>query len=125
MKCELEFWNYSFLRLTDPNQLIHHTGPAFQVFLELAQRPDAYEVRVVGRPIVIDGAILVWGATSEKGRKAVMTGYSFADVLSIEKMAGDLRSWGVREWASRVDELRDWTAHLYDYLSPTAVKPGG
>ncbi len=71
MKCELAFEGYRYLRLVDCDQLTHHTGAAFARFLELAHPGHDLTVKLAGRPLRIDGAVLVWGATTSEGAEAV------------------------------------------------------
>jgi hypothetical protein len=116
MKCELEFEGYRYLRLTDPRQLDHHKGAAFLKFVQMAHDPAAFEVRVVGKPLKVEGAVLVWGAITPEGRDATIREYGFADVLPVEEMLGDLRQWDPPAWKQRVDELRRWSLELFDGL---------
>ena len=121
LKCELAWANYSYLRLTHPTQLDHHTGAAFQAFLSFAREPARYEVRVAARSVPVDGAILIWGAITDEGTSSVIEQCGFAGVLSIEQMLDDLAEWGSPQWEDRVAELRRWTDYLLSYLAkPTA-----
>ena len=106
-KCELEFEGYRYLRLSAPDQIEHHRGSAaFSKFLRLARDPSASGVRVAGRELTVDGAILVWGATSEDGRGGAMEHYGFAEVLSLEDMIVQLKRWSPPEWEEHVSALR-------------------
>jgi len=116
LKCELEYANYKYLRLTGSDQLLHHTSVAFAKFLEIAKAPAALDVRCKGRPISVDGAILVWGASSPEGRCAVMAKYGFADVLSLEMMLADLQEWTPNGWAEFANRYRGWTNELFEFL---------
>ncbi len=116
-KAEFAFEGYRYLRLTEPQQLAHHgTKGAFGCFLAMARTPDAYEARLNAKPVEVHGAILVWGAVSDEGRRSVMEHYGFADVLSLEEMVNDLNGWQNPEWAAKLAELRDWTSGLFDRL---------
>ena len=117
LKCELEYDNYKYLRLTGPDQLLHHTSGAFTRFLEVAREPTALDVRCKGQPIAVDGAILIWGATEPDGRIAVKEKYGFADVLSLEAMASDLQAWVPNGWSEIAERHRGWTNELFDFLS--------
>jgi hypothetical protein len=124
MKCWLEFDNYRYLRLVDSAQLQRIVsqkiaGSALQEFLRLAKEPSTFEVRVNGRPLPgqVNGAILIWGATSDSGSKAVIDEYSFADVLSVETILDDLRVWMPTRWSERINELRHWSDELFTYLT--------
>jgi hypothetical protein len=61
LKCELEWDGYKYLRLTDASQLDHHTGDAFQKLLDFAKSPAAYSLTVGGKPVEVQGAVIVWG----------------------------------------------------------------
>lgn len=117
LKCELEYENYRYLRLSEPGQLGHHTSTAFKKLLTVASHPHALESRVAAKPLHVDGAILIWGATTPQGREAVMHDHGFADVLSVEEMLVDLHRWGDSHWQQRVAEVRVWTEHLLTHLS--------
>jgi hypothetical protein len=123
MKCWTELDNYRYLRLIDSEQLQRavdqkFAGNAFQEFLLFSKDQSAFEVQVNGRalPTQADGAILIWGATSDSGRSAAIAEYNFGDVLSTETMLDDLQSWKPTQWAERVDELRQWSDELFRYL---------
>jgi hypothetical protein len=119
MKCELQYQGYRFLRLTNITQLEHHTeapSPAFRWFLRLARNPEAFDVRVMNKQVAIDGAILIWGAVTPKGREAVMAEHNIADVLSVEDMVSDLRKWQPAEWMELVGRRRHWCNELFDFL---------
>jgi hypothetical protein len=116
-KAELAWEGYRYLRLTELLQLAHHgTKGAFGRFLAMAQTPDAYEARVKSKPIEVHGAILVWGAVTDEGRRSVIEHYGFADVLSLEAMVRDLQDWANVEWIERLRVLREWTTGLFDGL---------
>ena len=120
LKCELEFDGYKYLRLTSADQLRHHTSEAFVRFLALARDRDSIDVRTGGKPTPVDGAILIWGATTPEGRAAVTAACGFADVLSIEVMLTDLAHWRPDAWSSLVDRHRAWTTELFDMLAAPA-----
>lgn len=117
MKCELEYENYRYLRLADPAQLRHHTSTAFERFLRVAKDPTSMTVRLRGKPLAVDGAVLVWGAVEPEGRARVMAEHAIADVLSLEAMVDDLDRWSPPEWRAFVGRYRDWTNELFDFLS--------
>lgn len=117
MKCELEFQNYRYLRLNDAWQIEHHRNPAFLKFLDLAKHPEVYRVKVRGLEIRADGAVLIWGSVTPKGRRAAIERYGFADVLSVERMANDLHEWNPAEWYEMINELRRWSNQLFDSFS--------
>jgi hypothetical protein len=89
LKCELEYESYRYLRLTDPAQLTHHAGTAFQKLLAVAKEPMQIPVTVAGKALQVEGAVLVWGATTPEGCERAMDAFGFADVLSVELMLDD------------------------------------
>lgn len=121
LKCELEYGNYRYLRLEHPEQLEHHTGRAFQRTMQFAADPQSLNVRIAGKAHQADGAILVWGAISDEGRSLVMEATGVADVLSVENMIADLNQWKPEGWTTLVDERRQWSNALFDYLDGTWV----
>jgi hypothetical protein len=116
LKCELEWDHYKYLRLTDASQLAHHTRAAFQKLLDFAKNQSAYSVTVGGKPMAVNGAVLVWGATTPAGCEAVRSTYGFADVLSVETMLHDLRQWHCEPWMARVAEVGKWCSELTEFL---------
>ena len=118
MKAEMAFERYRYLRLTDSSQLSHHTPVrAFSWLVELAADAASHSVRVGAKAMSVDGAILIWGATTTEGRASVIARFGFADVLSVEAMLQDLRAWNDPAWQARVGELRTWADGLLDGLS--------
>lgn len=116
LKCELEYDNYRYLRLINPDQLTHHTSVAFGKFLQVAREPKSLDIRRGGLPTEVVGAILVWGATTSEGCNAVISQYGFADVLSVEAMVEDLHTWAPPGWVALMEQYRGWTNELYDFL---------
>ena len=116
LKCEIEFMGYRYMRLQNGDELRHHSGEAFRKLLLAAKDPKAVEVSVVGKPLAVDGAVLVWGAVTSGGRKAVMREYGFADVLSLEAILGNLRAWAPPAWLERIERLRRYSNELFGYL---------
>lgn len=119
LKSEMAFDNYRYLRLRSIEQLrAERRGGAFRAFLDLAQDPTAYDVRLAGCAVRIDGAVLIWGATTAVGRSAAIDHFALADVLSLEGMLADLSAWGSASWRMRVAELRGWSDELFAFLDP-------
>ncbi|MGB9866752.1 MAG: hypothetical protein ACPLPR_02445 [Bacillota bacterium] len=116
MKCELEFQNYKYLRLSGPWQLHHHSKTAFKKFLQIAVHPSLYRVKVGGREVQVHGAVLIWGAIDPRNRDAIIREYGFADILSVETMINDLRSWRPSHWVQRVEQLKQWSNELFEWL---------
>ena len=116
-KCELAWMGYAYLRLDNPSQLDHHRGkPAFDSFLDAAADPARRAVKVGGKAVAVDGAILIWGAVDPDRRDEVRQAFGFHDVLSLEEMLGDLRAWQDPAWASRLDELATWSHGILEAL---------
>ncbi len=117
LKRELEYQGYRYLRLTSADQVRHHTSTSFTRFLRVAEEPSTSSVRCNGKPLHVDGAILVWGAAAPAGREAAMAEYSFADVSSLASMIVGLRRWRPGEWTTLIDRYRAWTMKLFDVLA--------
>jgi hypothetical protein len=73
-------------------------------------------VKVGGKAVTVDGAILVWGAVDRDRREEVRAAFGFHDVLSLEEMLDDLRAWQDPAWAARLDELAAWTDGMLEAL---------
>jgi hypothetical protein len=119
LKCELEYDGYRYVRLTDPQQLHHHTSKAFAAFLQAAKASASIPIRCGGQSQAIDGAILVWGAITAEGRQATMSAYGFADILSLETMVADLQAWADPSWADLLQSHRRWSDDLFVALGAT------
>ncbi|MGB6836800.1 MAG: hypothetical protein WBF66_03750 [Dehalococcoidia bacterium] len=117
MKCELEFENYRYLRLTDHWQLDHHRTDAFLRFRDLARNPEAYSVTVNGKHVSPAGAILVWGSVTSEGRSDVKQATDVADVLSVEDMIGDLLVWNSVEYKTFIQARGQWCGDLFGILA--------
>jgi len=115
MKCWITWANYRYLRLTEAAQLIGLAEPAFVKFLALARDRAACQVFVGGKPVHVDGAILVWGAATEPGRSAAVA-LGVADVLTVEDMVSDLHVWQPPGWQDFIARRRSWATELFDYL---------
>ena len=125
MKCWLEFDNYRYLRLVDSVQLQRIVnqklaGSAFQEFLQLAQNPTIFDVRVGSHPLpnLVCGAILIWGATSDSGRKAVIADYNLeskAKAILISPAWGLIDLQKLANWiaASRLKVRMQLQLHKY------------
>jgi hypothetical protein len=116
LKCEIAYRGYSYLRLAGSSQLLRERGPAFNRFLKMATESDAFQVKIGGSACHIDGAILVWGATTPAGRDAVIDAYGFVDVLSVEDMLKDLAVRRPTHWIERIDRLQGWSEELFNFL---------
>lgn len=115
MKCWTAYEQYRYLRLDNASQLQRITQPAFRTFLAFARDSTAYRVIVAGKPINVDGAILVWGAVTPEGRSAAAA-LGIADVLSVEEMLNDLHVWQPQAWRDFIAQRRSWAAELFHLL---------
>jgi hypothetical protein len=116
MKCEVEYRNYRFWRLAQPEQLDHHKKKkAFQLFLRLSKDASAVLVKA-GEPIQVHGTILVWGAATPEGIKAVKDQYGFSDVLTVERCIEDLVSWKNKSYLQLLQEREEWSSSLFHAL---------
>lgn len=116
MKCEIEYLNFRYFVLEASHQLDHHTKPAFEAFLRSARHPDEQVVRVRGKEIKINGAILVWGAISDDAKNAVMAERGFHNILSVEDICRDLVDWQNEEYLEMIERYKAWTNRLFDGL---------
>lgn len=117
MKVELEYEGYRYITLERIDQLEHHRLRAFQRFLAVAREPRAHEVRVGGKPVPVDGAILIWGAVKEDSKQLVLAETGIYDVLSMDSIVDDLRAWAPARYIERVAALRQAANDLFDWLS--------
>jgi len=75
VKAELEYDNYRYLSLMDASQLTHHQGAVFGKLFDLATDRSCIPVTVGGKPMAVDGVVLIWGATTPEGCEAVRSTY--------------------------------------------------
>jgi len=118
-KCEIEYQNYKFVTLEDKSQLEHHNKPAFAALLAAAQCAEKPQTKIGGKDgenVSIDGAILIWGATTKSGRESVMNDRGFSDVLSLEQIIADLQDWQPEEYINMIGARRNWSEEMFDYL---------
>lgn len=116
MKCEIQYMNFGYFVLDASHQLDHHKKPAFEAFLRSALHPDEQVVRVQGKEININGAILVWGAMDADAKNAVIAERGFHNILSVEDICRDLVDWQNREYLEMIERYRAWTNRLFDGL---------
>ena len=122
MKCEIEYKNFQYFVLTSNEQLDHHTKkPAFQSFLRAAREPSAARVTVDGRPVPVDGAILIWGAANPCGCADVREKYKLADVLTVETMVDDLTRSNDEHYVAMLEDRCKWLNEMFYGL---AAGPG-
>ena len=122
MKCEIEYKNFRYFVLTSPEQLDHHTTkPAFRSFLRAAREPSAARVTVDGRPVLVDGAILIWGAATPMGCADVREKFKLADVLTVESMVDDLTRSNDEHYVAMLEDRCKWLNEMFYGL---AAGPG-
>lgn len=120
MKCELQYRNYKFLRLENPDQLHHHKKPAFHSFLDLAdvQSREQYNVTVQKKSCDnIDGTILVWGSYTDAGHDSVIQEYGFSDILSVENIIQNLIEWNDPNYQEFIGNYQAWCSELFTGIS--------
>lgn len=116
MKCEIEYQNFRYFVLNDAWQLDHHRKPAFAAFLKAARSPELASVKVAGKPIRIDGAILVWGAVDDIAAEQIKLEVGLHEILSIEKICRALSTWENEEYLKFIEQYRSWSSQLFDGL---------
>ena len=118
MKCEIEYEKFKYFVLTSPEQLKRHMKkPAFRSFLRTACKPSAARVTVVGLPVPVDGAILIWGAATPKGCADVREKFKLADVLTVESMVDDLTRSNDEGYVEMLKDRRKWINEMFDGLA--------
>lgn len=116
MKCEIQYQNYKYWRLDDPEQLKHHCAKrAFALFLELSRDTKSVEVKA-GRAIDVGGTVLVWGAATPEGVEAVCNHFGISDVLTVEDCIRDLLDWENQEYQRLLSEREQWVLSLFSEL---------
>src|SRR5699024_7488602 len=115
-KCEIEYQNYRFMVLTDPQQLAHHNKPAFAAFLNAASPKPGYQTFVGGQEVQPHGSILVWGAATPSGRQAVIQTYGLHDVLTISSMVQDMQAWQYGPYLELIGQRQLWANELFSGL---------
>ena len=122
MKCEIEYEGFKYFILTCPKQLDHHTKkPAFRSFLRAAREPSVARVTVRGHPVPVDGAILVWGAATQKGCADVREQFKLADVLTVESMVDHLTRSNDEDYVAMLEDRCKWLNEMFYGL---AAGPG-
>lgn len=118
MKCELEYQKYKFLELESIDQLGHHKRdkPAFNAFLDLAKDPKNYQVKVNGEEVHVDGAILIWGKVSNKGKEEVCIIEKIFDILSVEEVINQMIRSDSNYFNSFIAEKKEWSDFLFQKL---------
>src|SRR5439155_19469328 len=109
LKCEIEYQDYKYLVLTDSKQLDHHNKPAFAALLAAAAKQADQRAYVGRKQIAIDGAILIWGATTPEGRAAVVSERGFFEILTLAEIIADLRAWNSEPYRVLLEQRRSWS----------------
>jgi len=116
MKCEIQYQNYRYWRLSSHNQLKHHLSKkAFELFLQLSQDPTSVLVKA-GTPIKVSGTVLVWGAATPEGIAEVRNEFGITDVLTVESCINDLVGWNNIEYRELLDLRDQWISSLFKGL---------
>lgn len=116
LKCEIEYQNYKYLVLSDIKQLVHHNKAAFFALLDAAAKSPGQQTFVGGKELAIDGAILIWGAATPEGKRAVIDTYGFSEILTMAEIIYDLRGWGYEPYRKLIEDRRSWSNELFDAL---------
>jgi hypothetical protein len=117
-KCEIEFRGFRYFTLTGPDQLGHHDKPAFAAFLAAAKgrAPGSRNWKVRNQRLTVDGAILVWGAVTPDGRKAVIEETGLHDVIGLDRIIAECAEWRPDAYCRLVSERRQWCEELFGFL---------
>ena len=128
MKCEIEYRNFRYFVLTSPDQLKPKmTKPAFRSFLRAAREPSAARVTVPSprRSVPVDGAILIWGAATQRGCADVREKFKLADVLTVESMVDDLTRSHDEAYVAMLEDRRKWLNEMFYGLAAGPGKSPG
>ena len=117
MKCEIEYQNFRYFVLERVEQIAHHDKPAFKKFLDSAKCSQSQAIIVDGKPVKTHGAILIWGATTPQGKRAVMESTGVHDVLSVADICLDLIEWGNAEYHNLLATRSKWCLELFSGLA--------
>ena len=117
MKCEIEYQKYKGLILSKEEQLHRHLRKrAFQLLLEIASRPEAFQIKCQGEEINVSGSALIWGKVSEEGATEVKHMHSLTHVLSTESIITDLIDWKDYNYLSLLNQYESWCDQLFTNL---------
>lgn len=117
-KCEIEFNGFRYFTLTGPDQLKHHNKPAFAAFLAAGNGsgPAARGWKVGNQQLTVDGAILIWGAVTPKGRETVMEETGLHDVVGLDRIIAECAAWKPDAYCRLVNDRRKWCEELFAFL---------
>jgi hypothetical protein len=117
-KCEIEFNGFRYFTLTGPAQLMHHRKPAFGAFLAAANgsAPGARDWKVGNQRVTVDGAILIWGAVTDKGRETVIEETGLHDVIGLDRIIAECAEWRPDAYCRLVSDRHTWCEELFGFL---------
>jgi len=117
---EQKFWpeyqGYRFLRLDSADSLEGFATESFRCFRLAAMHPESVSVFINRNLISISGGIFITGAVTSRGFKELRQVPSFRDVLTLEQLIDDLRSWNDRNYEELLAKRRAWSLELIDGL---------
>jgi len=116
MKCEIQFDNFRYLELKSTEDFKHHNKIAFQRFLNTAQEPVNYEVKIKGEATRIEGAILIWGKTSPVSTKSICASTGLTEILSLEEIINDLIAIEDMEYFELLNQKQKWFNYFIDSM---------
>lgn len=117
MKCEIEYQKYKFLTLQDQNQLKHHQNKrAFQLFLEIAEDPNRYDIKCNKELIKVNGTALIWGRTSTEGIHNIRNSFAISHIFSAESIIADLMRWNDQNYLDFIRQYDTWSSSLFSGL---------
>lgn len=116
MKCEIQYQNFKYLKLTSINDFTHHNKIAFKRFLELALNPIDFEVKVLSKNLEIHGAILIWGQVDPLSINSICHKTGFFEVWSLEMIINDLLKTNNPEYTAFLNQRQLWLNYLFNEL---------
>lgn len=117
MKCEIAYQNFKYLTLENPKQIERHESkPAFRKFIQTANDPDSYTIKVNKTSTTVNGAILIWGRVNAENKKDICTAKKLKDVLSVEQIIKELKAQNNTEYVHYIKNLQSWSNGLFTAL---------
>lgn len=117
MKCEIEYQNFRYFFLEGAEKIVHHKKPAFKEFLDSARCVPSQVISVNGEIVKTHGAILIWGATTPHGKKAVINATGMHDVLSVAEICHQLATWGNTQYVDLLAKRNTWCSEMLSELT--------
>jgi hypothetical protein len=124
MKSELQYEKFKYMVLSNGSNVNyfqqHLKKKAFQLFVD---PKSVDEIKIAGDTIQTHGSILVWGSIDEDFNKDQFckdmtemnsSKINLYDILSVEKMIGDLIEWEDEEYIGFIKEYRQWSETFFD-----------